>query len=357
MAVKGSVAPLEWLRQQDIFPRWYWAGRDTDEVVAACGVAYAIAAEPGDAASTRVLDALRRLVPTLPPQARLFGGLRFNAARPSDALWRPFDQCAFVVPTLQLRCRGGEAVLTRCHPRQQQSDILCHFERFSCHPAASEGSLHLSKRGEILPRCARQDDSVGESIPKPTNVSASEHWQQNVARALRRIEQGELAKVVLAHKQTWRVEESPLDPLAVFAAAAARSPGGCFRFFWQPCPDTALAGWSPERLYARAGADVRTEAVAGTRPRCHDKARDAAWADALMRSDKDRREHEAVVRFVRRALRDACDRVDVGLPRVVSAALVQHLKTPMRGRLRAGVTDADILARLHPTPAVCGAPS
>ena len=37
-------------------------------------------------------------------------------------------------------------------------------------------------------------------------------------------------------------------------------------------------------------------------------------------------------------------------------ANVQHLVTPARGRLRAGVSPDMLLAALHPTPAVCGLP-
>jgi menaquinone-specific isochorismate synthase len=36
---------------------------------------------------------------------------------------------------------------------------------------------------------------------------------------------------------------------------------------------------------------------------------------------------------------------------------VQHLRTDVRGTLRPGVRDADVLAALHPTPAVCGLPT
>jgi menaquinone-specific isochorismate synthase len=44
-------------------------------------------------------------------------------------------------------------------------------------------------------------------------------------------------------------------------------------------------------------------------------------------------------------------------PRILKLQRVQHLQTPLEGKLRAGVTDRDILARLHPTPATCGMPT
>ena len=51
-------------------------------------------------------------------------------------------------------------------------------------------------------------------------------------------------------------------------------------------------------------------------------------------------------------------RVEKGPPRVgvVDASVVQHLCHEVRGRLAAGVGDGDLLAALHPTPAVAGQP-
>jgi isochorismate synthase EntC len=41
---------------------------------------------------------------------------------------------------------------------------------------------------------------------------------------------------------------------------------------------------------------------------------------------------------------------------VLKQATVQHLYSQMSGRLKAGCTEAALMAALHPTPAVCGQP-
>jgi isochorismate synthase EntC len=63
------------------------------------------------------------------------------------------------------------------------------------------------------------------------------------------------------------------------------------------------------------------------------------------------------VAMLREALAPLADRLDVAArPEIVRLRHVQHLVTPLSGRLR---DDADVLAlvqRLHPTPAVGGTP-
>ena len=45
-----------------------------------------------------------------------------------------------------------------------------------------------------------------------------------------------------------------------------------------------------------------------------------------------------------------------GAPRLLRLGNVQHLWTPVTARARAGQSVLDLVTRLHPTPAVCGAP-
>ncbi len=81
-------------------------------------------------------------------------------------------------------------------------------------------------------------------------------------------------------------------------------------------------------------------------------------AHTLLNSAKDRTEHEVVVRSTQAALTAVCTEVirAPGTPRVAQSQSVQHLATPLRGRLADGGCVLDLVERLHPTPAVGGFP-
>ena len=82
-------------------------------------------------------------------------------------------------------------------------------------------------------------------------------------------------------------------------------------------------------------------------------------ADHLLASEKDREEHEIVVRSTMSALAEACEDVTrlPNTPRVATARAVQHLETPISAQMRDGGSVLDLVERLHPTPAVGGYPT
>src|SRR5262249_30079698 len=70
-----------------------------------------------------------------------------------------------------------------------------------------------------------------------------------------------------------------------------------------------------------------------------------------------RTEHALVVGDVQTRLAPLCDELAAPPePVVVTTETLQHLRTPIRGRLRAGARLLDAGALLHPTAAICGAP-
>ena len=80
-------------------------------------------------------------------------------------------------------------------------------------------------------------------------------------------------------------------------------------------------------------------------------------AARLLADPKERREHVLVVEAVRQALLPLCQELWAPpSPQVLRTPHVQHLHTPIEGRLREGTGLLEVVARLHPTPAVGGAP-
>jgi menaquinone-specific isochorismate synthase len=196
-----------------------------------------------------------------------------------------------------------------------------------------------------LPPLLNRADSPGQA-----------DWVRAVEGALRRIEHGPLEKVVLARRTDFRFSEPP-DPFLLLHRLRSANPAG-FHFAFQPEEGSTFLGVSPERLYRREGRHILSEAVAGTRRRGDSEREDQAMGDALLESEKDRREHRFVADEVGRKLDGLCRsyRADREIS-LLKLARLQHLRRGFEGTLRAGVDDEAIVAALHPTPAVAGKPT
>ncbi|MBI1377029.1 MAG: isochorismate synthase [Frankiales bacterium] len=176
-------------------------------------------------------------------------------------------------------------------------------------------------------------------------------WQSAVAEAVRRIDAGELDKVVLA-RDVVVTADGPIDPRFLLTRLAGRYPS-CWTFSVD-----GLLGSTPEMLVQRIGSSVTSRVLAGTMRRSRDADRDDSLASALLGSAKDHAEHEYAVRSVALALAAHCTDLDVpGTPSLLRLANVQHLATDVRGVLADGSPVLALAASLHPTAAVCGTPT
>jgi isochorismate synthase len=177
-----------------------------------------------------------------------------------------------------------------------------------------------------------------------------------VEAARGRIRAGALDKVVLA--RTLSVDAGRvLDPKQLlWRLRAVESDGYAYA---APTPRGALVGASPELLAQVVGRSVSLNPLAGSATRHGDPVADRAAGEALLRSEKDRHEHEVVVRSVATALEPLCEAlVHAPAPVLHPTANVWHLSTPFSGTLRGDVPGVlAVVAALQPTPAVGGHPA
>jgi isochorismate synthase len=178
-------------------------------------------------------------------------------------------------------------------------------------------------------------------------------WRRHIEQIRAAIADGACAKIVAA--RTCAVElAAPIDAGALLGRLGARHPG-CTRFAVRTAGRVFL-GASPERLIAMRGAELITEALAGSIARSGKD--DALEVAKLLSSDKDRREHELVVEMIRGALAPICAEMVVpATPHVRTLRHIHHLHTPVRGTLAAKRHLVELAAALHPTPAVGGVPT
>lgn len=162
-----------------------------------------------------------------------------------------------------------------------------------------------------------------------------------------RLLDGVFAKLVLARQKIMRCPEG-LSPTALFAEACSRYP----RMFIALFVTAASGAWlvsTPELLLDSCDGKCRTVALAGTM----DYAGEAnpAW------SEKNIREQAVVTRYIDRVVSQFCvGSPIVEGPKTVRAGGLVHLRTDFAFCLRDDASIGALVARLSPTPAVCGMP-
>ena len=184
------------------------------------------------------------------------------------------------------------------------------------------------------------------------SVIPAEKWCAAVTEARDRIRAGELTKVVLA-RELQVTADTDFDAATLWNLLRQDHPGAlCFAV-------DGFVGASPELLVSRIGSTVRAQPMAGTTPRSGHPELDQRLAGELLGSAKNRSEHRITIDAVHDGLLGWCSYLDAEpTPSVVAAGSVQHLATMVEGRLSSPEpTVLELVAALHPTPAVGGSPT
>ena len=170
-------------------------------------------------------------------------------------------------------------------------------------------------------------------VPKaPSNLTWSDgtisiiDWQKGVKKAVERINNKELDKVVLARDLNARADEN-LDSRYLLNKLSDSYPE-CWTFSVD-----GLIGATPELLIRRNGDSVLSRVLAGTIKR-DESATDSELATTLLQSGKDLDEHEFAVSSVATSLALHCTDMNVPkTPKVLRLANVAHLATDISGTL------------------------
>jgi isochorismate synthase len=268
---------------------------------------------------------------------RWFGGVSFSVQPRHPGPWGAFARASFTLPrwSYERRPRGGARLWLTTRETGDRAALDAEARRVL--DALAGAALAPPEPRRLAARMV-DDEASGDG------------YLALVARALDAIASGRFEKLVPAR----RVELSgAFDVAAVLGKLRALQPGAAC--FCVARGGASFLGATPERLVAVEGGVVRSEAVAGSVARQGD---DEAARARLLASEKDRREHAAVVDGIERALAARCDGVEVA-PQAAVRVLRQilHLVTPVRARLRPGGHVLDVVEALHPTPAVGGLPA
>jgi menaquinone-specific isochorismate synthase len=131
----------------------------------------------------------------------------------------------------------------------------------------------------------------------------------------------------------------------------------CYVFSVSNGQGNCFIGASPERLISIHNQELATDALAGSAPRGKNQLQDAKLAEKLLNSEKERREHQAVSNFIVKNLQKLGLNPQKSPLQILQLSNIQHLWTPIHAQVPSHIHPLDIVAQLHPTPAVAGVPT
>lgn len=355
----AALDPLPWFASLDGGDRFYWESAEAGLALAAGGAAVVVE-ESGPERFARLRDRLRaecvERAGEGDPGAPLplwLGGFAFSP-EPPGGVWDGFAALRWVVPRRLVLARGDEtwlAVAARepCSPGELAGEARRFAEALRKHAADAHLPAHAG--GTATPHCA-----TGAPIERlRTHPDAARAYEERVRAARRAVREGRLEKVVVARATHGRAPA--FAPRAWLEALRVHREDA--RLFAVGHDARLFFGATPERLVAVRDGRVAVDALAGSAPRGACAEADVRLARELLESKKEQEEHAVVVRALRAALATHCDDLRMPeAPRLRRLRDVQHLHTPLRARLRSGAAfrAIDLVAALHPTPAVAGAP-
>ncbi len=344
---RTAVGAFESLSTDPVF---FWDDPELNFRLAGLGSAWQHVTTDGDrrmdevsAAASALFDRIERHGDGAGGGPRLVGGFAFAGEPgpppgPGINTWESFPAAAFVLPRITLERKGDRAWITSVVPLSAAApdEARAAIERW------------VRRLGEAGP-ANRPSPSTSQPLPDPNDEDT---FRSLVKQAVADVESGRLAKVVAARSaqvdgaaESWRIIDvlrHRYPSCVTYAVFRERS---------------VFLGASPELLVELRSRRVSTNAVAGTVVRGIDDHADARLEDRLRHDPKELAEHQYVVQGLRRGLNEAG--VDLDAPselEIVKLANVQHLASPVTGRAPRGTGILDLVAAVHPTPAVAGLP-
>jgi len=274
----------------------------------------------------------------------LIGGFGFADAPSRTSLWQGFEAASLVVPDLLWTLTPAGCWLTAsvlAEPGWDADRAVDRIDRLWRGVAGAAANMAGGPTEASVLRLSehRQDTSA---------------WRDSVARLAGAVGRGRIDKAVLA-RQVELLASTPIDVPGVLRRLRGTAPESTL--FAVTRGERTFLGATPERLIRLRGRDFQSVAMAGSARRATDPASDEMLAAELLASDKEREEHAVVVTMLRETLAPLAGRLEMApSPSVVRLRHLQHLVTPIEGRLRESADVLSLVERLHPTPAVGGTP-
>lgn len=267
------------------------------------------------------------------------GGMAFDPLKEKTELWENYPDHEMTIPEFVLTKAKDRCYLT-CNVKVKQAD---HSQQLSNQVHAKEkellsGKVSYTSDMSIISREDVQPDA----------------WKRTVSYATDMIKAGMAQKIVLAREVRLKL-------------SAKVDIGGVLKHLMEGQPNSyvfaishgtdCFVGATPERLVKLEAGKLLSTCLAGTAPRGENKAQDEAIGSALLRDPKNLQEHDFVVQMIKKAVGPYTKNMTVPeKPVLYKLKNLQHLYTPVEADLLRSQSIFPIVEKLHPTPALGGAP-
>jgi len=196
-----------------------------------------------------------------------------------------------------------------------------------------------------------------EENPGEENVIsnfAKDKFMEAVEKAKEHIRAGDIFQVVLSQRFRRKIYSSPFN---IYRVLRSLNPSPYMYFL--RLGDFSIVGSSPEVMVRKEGENVLLRPIAGTRPRGKNEEEDLLLMQELLNDEKEKAEHLMLVDLGRNDLGRVCEYGKVKAGRLFSLekySHVMHLVSEIKGKLRRGFDQFDLLRACFPAGTVSGAP-
>ena len=271
----------------------------------------------------------------------LVGGFSFDQTdKRTSETWGPLAQGYFFIPTLILTNHQGNTYLTL---------NIKHDEHVTLEQA-------WQQRYEEFIRLQNMTLPVNEEIGQlVTEEVATPSWLELVEETVTQIKlQPELTKVVLA-RETAVKQLSAFNPSHIIKQLKQQQQATYF--FGLSSGTYSFIGATPERLLKATTDEWMTASIAGSTPRGATPQEDQQLGNDLLHDTKNRKEHLIVVeRIIKDLEKMTQTKIAVQEPTLLKNRDIQHLHLPIIAKRTNTICFLEVVAQLHPTPALGGEP-
>ncbi len=195
---------------------------------------------------------------------------------------------------------------------------------------------------------AEHNEKATELLKKvivPVDTEAKKKFEDLVAKSVQAIKSGKFEKLVCS--RTEKVVLKHIDIIKVYKNMLGTYPNAFRYCFYHP--DSGLwMGATPEQLLKVEEQRISTVALAGTQ--LYKEGEEAKWPV------KEKQEQQFVTDYIIAGLNSYVSNINVSEPYTFRAGNIVHIKTDITGDITEKSNVKNVVATLHPTPAVCGLP-
>lgn len=266
--------------------------------------------------------------------AIMFSFNRFDAMnpKPADEMMQAFPRLRFMIPEV----------------------VLIENEQGRFLQVNSLGPVYQGRVERFLRHAKEASRRERRTVNYSVIPDSYEAWSEEMGASLACIEAGRVKKLVPSRREAV-VAEAPFSSKDVLLNLIdGQAIGTVFLYRYG---DVFFCGCTPELLVRKQGHEVESMCLAGTAALGATDEERAKIANFLMTDEKNRTEHDYVVRFIREVFERNCYDVEIpSTPTILELKHVQHLFTPARASVMEGVSLFSLVEQLHPTPALAGLP-